>query len=116
VGTELDIPSTPGLEVCRFGHGKRRRKARKQVAVALAFGHTCLMPALQRRVYCQHALGEEAPVGQGIFVVVRQNWTRRQQIQAVILLVVVNVAFIYFIFFLSDPITEWLLDILGLAD
>jgi preprotein translocase subunit SecE len=47
---------------------------------------------------------------------VRRNWSRREQIQAVVLLVVVNLAFIYFIYFLSDPITEWLLDILGLAD
>ena len=35
----LEIPPTPGLEVCSFGHGERRRKARKQVAVVLAFGH-----------------------------------------------------------------------------
>jgi preprotein translocase subunit SecE len=44
----------------------------------------------------------------------RRSWSRREQIQAVVLLVVVNLAFIYFIFFLSDPITEWLLDVLGL--
>jgi hypothetical protein len=27
------IPPTPGLEVCSFGHGERRRKAREEVAV-----------------------------------------------------------------------------------
>jgi hypothetical protein len=36
----LKISATPGLEVRRFGHGKRRRKARKKVAVVLAIGHT----------------------------------------------------------------------------
>jgi hypothetical protein len=40
VGTELEIPPAPGLEVCRFCHGERRREARKKVAVVLAFGHT----------------------------------------------------------------------------
>jgi|SRR5688500_8106239 hypothetical protein len=35
----LKIPPTPGLEVRRFGHGERRRKARKEVAVVLAIGH-----------------------------------------------------------------------------
>ena len=34
-----DSPS-PGLEVRRFCHGERRRKARKKVAVILAIGHT----------------------------------------------------------------------------
>ena len=28
----------PGLEVCGFGHGERRRKARKKVSVILALG------------------------------------------------------------------------------
>ncbi len=46
----------------------------------------------------------------------RRNWSRREQIQAVVVLVVANLAFVYFIFFLADPITEWLLDVLGLAD
>src|SRR5215216_5266497 len=32
--------STPGLEVRRFRHGKRRRKARKEVTVVLTIGHT----------------------------------------------------------------------------
>jgi hypothetical protein len=36
----LKIPPTPGLEVCGFCHGERRREACKQVAVVLAFGHT----------------------------------------------------------------------------
>ena len=36
----LEIPPTPGLEVRRFGHGERRREARKKVAVVLAIGHT----------------------------------------------------------------------------
>jgi hypothetical protein len=35
----LKIPPTPGLKVCSFGHGKRRRKAREEVAVVLAIGH-----------------------------------------------------------------------------
>jgi preprotein translocase subunit SecE len=47
---------------------------------------------------------------------VRPNWSRKEQIQAVVVLVIVNLAFIYFIFFLSDPITEWLLHALGLVD
>jgi hypothetical protein len=42
VGTELEIPPTPSLEVCRFGHGERRRKARKKVAMVLAFGHALI--------------------------------------------------------------------------
>src|SRR5215208_2071103 len=33
------ILPTPGLKVCRFGHGERRREARKEVAVVLAIGH-----------------------------------------------------------------------------
>jgi hypothetical protein len=40
VGTELEILPTPGLEVCRFCHGKRRGEARKEVAMVLAFGRT----------------------------------------------------------------------------
>jgi hypothetical protein len=36
----LKIPPTPGLEVCRFGHGERRREARQEVAMVLAIGHT----------------------------------------------------------------------------
>ena len=35
----LEIPPTPGLEVCSFGHGERCRKARKEVAVVLAISH-----------------------------------------------------------------------------
>jgi hypothetical protein len=35
----LVIPPTPGLKVCGFCHGERRRKARKEVAVILAIGH-----------------------------------------------------------------------------
>jgi hypothetical protein len=31
-------------------------------------------------------------------------------------MVVTTLAFVYFIFFLSDPVTEWLLDVLGLTD
>jgi hypothetical protein len=31
-------------------------------------------------------------------------------------MVVGTAAFVYFIFFLSDPVTEWLLDVLGLTD
>jgi preprotein translocase subunit SecE len=60
-------------------------------------------------------LGQGAPARR-IFVEVRQYWTRRQQIQAVVAMVVANLAFWYFIFFLSDPVTEWLLKVLGLAD
>jgi hypothetical protein len=40
VDTELEIPPTPSLEVRRFCHGERRRKARKKVAVVLAIDHT----------------------------------------------------------------------------
>jgi hypothetical protein len=40
VGTELEIPPTPGLKIRRFGHGERRRKAREEVAVVLTSGHT----------------------------------------------------------------------------
>ena len=29
----------PGLEVCGFCHGERRREAREEVAVVLAIGH-----------------------------------------------------------------------------
>jgi hypothetical protein len=36
---QLEVPPTPGLEVCRFGHGERRRKARKEVALVLVVGH-----------------------------------------------------------------------------
>ena len=35
----MGIPPAPGLNVCGFGHCERRGKARKQVAVILAFGH-----------------------------------------------------------------------------
>jgi preprotein translocase subunit SecE len=31
-------------------------------------------------------------------------------------MVVSMVAFVYFIFFLADPMTEWLLGVFGLAD
>jgi hypothetical protein len=37
---ELKIPPTPCLKVCRLGHGERRRKAREEIAVILAIGHT----------------------------------------------------------------------------
>jgi hypothetical protein len=40
MGTELEISTTPGLKVRRFGHGERRRKASKEVTVVLAIGHT----------------------------------------------------------------------------
>jgi hypothetical protein len=36
---QLELPPTPGLEVRRFGHGERRRKAREKVAMVLAIGH-----------------------------------------------------------------------------
>jgi hypothetical protein len=36
----LEIPSTPGPEVCSFCHRERCREARKEVAVVLAFRHT----------------------------------------------------------------------------
>jgi hypothetical protein len=32
--------TAPDLEVCRFGHGERRRKAREKVTVVLAISHT----------------------------------------------------------------------------
>jgi hypothetical protein len=37
---QLEIPPAPGLKVCNFCHGERRRKACKEVAVVLAIGHT----------------------------------------------------------------------------
>jgi hypothetical protein len=40
MGTELEIPPAPSLNVRRFCHGERRRKARKEVAVVLTIGHT----------------------------------------------------------------------------
>jgi preprotein translocase subunit SecE len=45
----------------------------------------------------------------------RRNWSLREQIQAVVAMVVGTAAFVYFIF-LADPVTAWLLDVLGLAD
>jgi hypothetical protein len=36
----LKIPPTPGLKVCSFGHGERRRKTREEVAVIFTIGHT----------------------------------------------------------------------------
>jgi hypothetical protein len=38
---ELEIHQAPGFEVRGFCHGERRRKAREEIAVVLAFG---LMP------------------------------------------------------------------------
>jgi hypothetical protein len=35
----LEIPTPPGLEVCSFCHGERRREAREEVAVGLAICH-----------------------------------------------------------------------------
>jgi hypothetical protein len=40
MGTELEIPPAPSLEVCGFCHGERCREAHKKVAVVLAIGHT----------------------------------------------------------------------------
>jgi preprotein translocase subunit SecE len=60
-------------------------------------------------------MGQEAAAGR-VFVEVRRSWSRREQIQAVVAMVVTTVAFVYFIFFLSDPITDWLLKALGLTD
>jgi hypothetical protein len=40
LSNSLEIPPTPRLEVCSFGHGERRREARKKVSVVLAIGHT----------------------------------------------------------------------------
>ena len=37
---QLEITPTPSLQVCRFGHGERRREAREEVAVVLTIGHT----------------------------------------------------------------------------
>ncbi len=39
LSNQLEIPPAPGFEVCGFGHGERRREARKQVAVVLTIGH-----------------------------------------------------------------------------
>jgi preprotein translocase subunit SecE len=46
----------------------------------------------------------------------RRNWSQREQITAVVAMVVTTLAFTYFIFFLADPITEWFLEVLGLSD
>jgi preprotein translocase subunit SecE len=46
----------------------------------------------------------------------RRNWSQREQIKAVVAIVVTSLAFTYFIFFLADPITDWLLKALGLSD
>jgi hypothetical protein len=35
----LEIPTAPGPELRRFGHGERRREERMEVAVILAIGH-----------------------------------------------------------------------------
>jgi hypothetical protein len=32
----LEIPATPSLEVCSFGHGERRRKVRKEITLKAA--------------------------------------------------------------------------------
>jgi hypothetical protein len=39
MGTQLEIPPTPGFEVRSLGHGERRREACKKVTVVLAIGH-----------------------------------------------------------------------------
>jgi hypothetical protein len=57
----------------------------------------------------------EASARRGTFVEVRRSWSRREQIQAVVAMVVTTLAFMYFIFFMSDPITDWLLKVLGLT-
>ncbi len=50
-------------------------------------------------------MGQEAAAIRGrILVEMRRNWSRRGQIQAVVAMVVTTLAFVYFIFFLSDPI------------
>jgi hypothetical protein len=36
---QLEITPTPGLEVCGFCHGERRRETRKKVTIVLAIGH-----------------------------------------------------------------------------
>jgi preprotein translocase subunit SecE len=59
--------------------------------------------------------GDEAAAGR-FFIEVRRHWSQSEQIKAVIAMVVTTLAFVYFIFFLSDPITEWLLKALGLSD
>jgi hypothetical protein len=51
-----------------------------------------------------------------IFPVMRRNWSQIEQIKAVVAMVVTTLAFTYFIFFLADPITNWLLKVLGLSD
>jgi hypothetical protein len=50
---ELKIPPTPGLKVCSFCHGERRRKTREKVAVVLAIGHTL---RAQEALGCPYAL------------------------------------------------------------
>jgi hypothetical protein len=46
----------------------------------------------------------------------RRSWSRGELIQAVVAMVVTTLAFAYFFVILSEPITEWLLDALGLSD
>jgi F0F1-type ATP synthase membrane subunit b/b' len=46
---------------------------------------------------------------------VLRSWSRREQRQAVVAMVATTLAFVYFIFFLSYPITDWLLKVLDLA-
>jgi hypothetical protein len=58
---------------------------------------------------------QEAGAGRNL-IEMRQNWSRGEQIRAMIAMVVGMLAFVYFIFFLADPMTEWLLEVLGLAD
>ena len=45
----------------------------------------------------------------------RPRGSRRELIWAGVVAVLAALAFAYFIFFLSDPITEWLLEVLSLA-
>jgi hypothetical protein len=40
VGTELEIPPAPALQVCSFCHGERRREAHEEVAVILTVRQT----------------------------------------------------------------------------
>ena len=61
---QLEIPATPGLEVCGFCHGERRRETRKEVAVVLAFGRTL---RAHEALGCPDALSGFLEVGHRFF-------------------------------------------------
>ena len=77
----LVIPPTPGLKVCGFGHGERRREAREKVAMILAIGHAlrahealsrpdalpCFLEVVHRLVKDDVFVGHDYSMRSGIF-------------------------------------------------